>query len=156
MSAETPATINEAVEWFVSSGSHDEATVRDLIERMMAAPNPFGGDTPVTATKAWSWIVEFGLLEKGGRRGWVTREGKVLSSGYGHHERLLNWLGVDTKDAEAAGWARIGAHNWQSTFKVTRAQKLRIEEAFLKVDSAAERSKPAWQAPSETATPRLR
>ena len=71
----------------------------------------------------------------------------MLSAAWGAHERLLGLLGVDVRDVEEKGWARLTPHSWQCRYKLSREQKKRVEQSGFLVDSADERLKPHWRPP---------
>lgn len=144
-------TIEDAVDFFVKGRRvlHIESEIRFLITQMVELPNPFSASfrkewvTDASPRDAWNWVINFGLLYTTARHGWVMPEGKLLSANWAAHERLLYWLGLETADVEAAGWARVGPHGYQCMYRLTRAQKDRIEKSGLLVEKADERLKPA-------------
>jgi hypothetical protein len=149
-------TVDDVVRWF-TEGPHghlyDAADLRNLVQRMVSMPNPFGyggNDCPVTPDQAWNWIHDFHLMANDGRSGWITREGKMLSAAWGAHERLLHWLGMEAGEVEAAGWVRSSPHGWQCRFKLSREQINRLEEGGHLVDDGAERLKPVWAPPPKS------
>lgn len=138
----------------MEGGTPDEAEIRDLVEKMIAKPDPVDG-SPMTASRVWNSIVRYGLLYRDAGIGWVIREGKMLSADWGAHEKLLHWLGIETKDAENMGWALVEPHGYQCKFRLSKAQKRRIEETGKLVDSGEERLKRPWRpmAPDGRITP---
>jgi len=145
--ASVPTTVDEVVEWF--SGSHDEADLRLLLGILTGQTDRWGD--PITPARAWSLIVDHDLLYRDHHIGWVTREGKMLSCAYAYHEKLLNHLGLDSWQVEAAGWARVALRKFQCAFRMTRAQRLRVEACGCLVDRREEDLKPEWTPPPEPA-----
>lgn len=145
-SSSCPNTYEEVIEWFCTGKriTHDEKLLRKLLDGMLSKPDPVVKCIDVTPSKAWNWIIDFGLLFKGGRSGWITPKGEFYSAAYAAHERLLYWLDIDTKDAEAAGWARFNHNYYQCAFRVSAAQKRILVESGHEIDMGKERLKPRW------------
>ena len=122
--------------------SHEEGAVRALIAGMRARPGDYG---PMTAGSAWNLIYDHHLMFTESNSGWITREGYVLGAAYAAHERLLNYLGILTRDAEAWGWVRFSRiAKYKCMFRLSPAQKEALEECGLLIDSGEEMLKPAF------------
>jgi hypothetical protein len=138
-------SIDDLVAYLTKDGRCEEAEARRLIEGIMAADD-WGGRV-VTPEFCWGTIVDFGFLDGQARAGWVTREGRMLSAAWGAHERLLDFLKIEIKDVEEAGWVRVTPHSWQCRYKLSREQTRRVEQCGQLVDPSAERLKPHWRPP---------
>jgi len=137
-------TRDDVLEWFADSPRQRDVLLEKVVDGMLSKPDPFDGATDVTPARAWNWILDFGFCVPEARMGWVTREGKMLSANWGAHERLLYWLGLEAKDVERQGWARVGPFGYQCLFRLSPAQRRRIEKTGRTVDKEAERLKPIW------------
>lgn len=148
-----PQTYDQVVAWFTlpgkngERGTHDEAMLRELLTGMQARPD---FDEPMTPSLAWNLIIEYSLLYRGARRGWVRRDGVVLGAGLSAHDRLLRYLGIDTGQAEADGWARLHGGSFQCLYRLTRDQRDQIEAVGILVDDGLERRKPQWRKSTQT------
>jgi len=143
--ASVPKTVDAVVEWF--GDTHDEADLRKLLTLMTSKTDRWGD--PITPGRAWSLIVEHTLLYRDHHIGWVTREGKMLSCDWAYHEKLLDHLGLDAWQVEAAGWARVALRKFQCTFRMSKEQRLRVEACGCLVDRGEEELKPEWTPPAE-------
>lgn len=144
-SASVPQTIDAVVEWF--GDSHDEADLRRLLTIMTSRTDRWGD--PITPDRAWSLIVDHSLLYLDHHMGWVTREGKMLGCDWAYHEKLIDHMGLEAWQVEAAGWARVALKTYQCAFRMTTAQRLRVEACGCLVDKHEERLKPEWGPPQE-------
>lgn len=82
------------------------------------------------------------LLNAESRFGWVKPGGEWLGCSHAAHDMLLHYMGVEAKDAEAAGWARVGPRGPRSLYRLTPAQRREIVARRVAIDDAAERMKP--------------
>jgi hypothetical protein len=143
--SDAPKTFEEVVTWFTmprregSVGTHDETLLRELLAGMQARP---GYSAPMTPAKAWNLILEHDLLYRESRNGWVTREGVMMGVAYAAHDRLLDYLGMTTEDADSRGWARVKRNGYQCRFRLTRKQRACIEDAGVLIDDGEEILKP--------------
>jgi hypothetical protein len=62
----------------------------------------------------------------------------------GTHERLLGYLGLEVREVEERGSARVTPFNWQCGYRLSREQRRRVEACGFLVDAGAERLKPHW------------
>lgn len=129
----------------------DEADARKLVRGLLASRGEVG-DRTMKLQACWNIIAEFGFLDPKAKSGWVTPEGRMHSAVFGSHERLLEWMGLSAAEAEEAGWARVGIRGWQCQYRLTREQRIRIEQCGHLVDSRAERTKPPLR-PGTEASP---
>ena len=116
---------------------------------MQKRPDPLqsyeGKDYFLTPAQMWNQVHNYALMYDGSYSGWLTREGRILGANYAAHEKLLYWLGVDTKDAEQAGWVRYSRmQGYQCLYRMTAKQRRVLEGLGHNVDMSVERTKPSW------------
>lgn len=138
-------SFEELIAYLTRDGRCEETDARRVIEGIKG--HDWGGRN-VTPEFCWGTIVDFGFLDGQARAGWITREGRMLSAAWGAHERLLDLLGLEVREVEERGWARVTPHGWQCEFRMSREQRRRVEDCGFLVDDGAERLKPRWRSPS--------
>lgn len=148
---ETP---EDVIEWFASDRpngppTHRREDIELLVAGMRKRPDPVlsydGKNYFLTPGEMWNHVHNYCLMYNGSHAGWITREGRILGANFAAHEKLLYWLGVDTKDAEQAGWVRFSRmQKYQCLYRMTTKQRRILEAHGHNVDMAVERTKPMW------------
>jgi hypothetical protein len=145
-------TPEDVIAWFTQDRpngppTHRREDIELLVTGMLTRPDPLYPDREefLTPGMMWNQVYNYGYMYDGSYSGWITREGRILGASYAAHEKLLYWLGVDTKVAEAAGWCRYSRQRgYQCLFRLSLPQKRILKAQGHIVDSGAERMKPVW------------
>ena len=119
------------------SDSHHSQDIALLTEALLGKPHPVTGRI-MDAHHVIRFVDEFDLLARGASFGWIKPEGKVLGCVHAAHERLLKILGLETRDVELAGWARLGPNGYQARYRLTTAQTHAVKRRGGSVDNALE------------------
>lgn len=125
-----------------------------LARAMLGAPDPFEPDgRPMTASRVRRYAFNFSLLVDGDI-GWLSRDGEFWGCAYRAHERLCRFLGVEEKDLERDGWARLNAAHevYQCAYRLSAKQR-RVESKGFEIDDAEERMKPMYSRSEDSLRP---
>lgn len=146
-------TIDDVVKSFVEGHNgpwHDPVDLRRLLEAMTTMPDPSDkyNDRRLSPGECYNRIQQYGLMYLRARTGWVDRSGKLWGCGYAAHEKLLYWLGLEAREVEAMGWARVGPHTTQHMFRLSREQRKAIREMGKSFDPVKNRELPEWTEPT--------
>jgi hypothetical protein len=147
-------TVDGVVAWFLhdkhgdrdTDPSHDEVDLRRLVEAMTTLPSPFNGsvDEPLVPSRAWSIIIDYSLLYRNGKSGWLDRDGKMWSCDYATHTWLTYWLGMTDSEPEEKGWVRVSQARYRSRYRMTPKQRRALSAIGIVPDKEKERLLPVW------------
>ncbi|AFU88193.1 hypothetical protein CcrColossus_gp323 [Caulobacter phage CcrColossus] len=136
MSDHWPETRDELIERFCAPDHNGRIAIEDrelftrFVDKALSMPDQrytyaFSDDPskqpPVTPSALCNAIYDGGYFLNDST-GWIDRDGKFYGCAYARHERLLEWMDMNSIEQEQEGWIKLSRYTAHATFAPNDAQ----------------------------------